>query len=225
MADTKVDPASQPADTTALWFCKNCGYQNNPELSECFRCGFSKTYDPEAHVPVDMAYVKQAVEERSSELQQRLRFYYEIVKNVLLLVVAIYVLLICVRLYHTWPFQSSFERDANALADSVLLMQGHLELGMKKSTYDELLVDLKVKETTFKIKYGESAEREREAYQKLVQSAEYYYIARDAWDKQLKDEGQGQIDLNALSGAASDDVKRYWDTAASNALLAVKDLR
>jgi hypothetical protein len=225
VAETKVDPASQPADTTALWFCKNCGYHNKPEASECLRCGFSSTYDPEAHVPVDMASVQQAVAARSSELQMRLRFYYEIVKNVLLLVVAIYVLLICVRLYHTWPFQSSFERDANALADSVLLMQGRLELGMKKSTYDELLVDLKVRETTFKLKFGESSERERDAYQKLVQSAEYYSIAREAWDKQLSDEGQGHIDPNALSSVASDDVKRYWDTAASNALMAVKDLR
>lgn len=225
MADAKVDPASQLADSAAPWFCKNCGSHNNPATSECVRCGFSNTYDPEAHVPVDMAYVQQAVAARSSELQMRLHFYYDIVKNVLLLVVAIYVLLICVRLYHTWPFQSSFERDANALSDSVLLMQGRLELGIKKSTYDELLVDLKVKETTFKLKYGESAEREREVYQKLVQSAEYYSIARDAWDKQLKDEGQGRMDLNALSGVASDDVKRYWDTAASNALLAVKDLR
>jgi hypothetical protein len=225
VAETKVDPASQTADNTTPWFCKNCGNRNAPEASECVRCGFSSTYDPEAHVPVDMAYVHQAVAARSSELQLRLRFYYDIIKNVLLMVVAIYVLLICVRLYHTWPFQSSFERDANALADSVLLMQGRLELGMKKSTYDELLVDLKVKETTFKLKYGESAERERQAYQKLVQSAEYYSIAREAWDKQLLDEGQGRLDSNALSSVASDDVKRYWDTAASNALLAVKDLR
>lgn len=224
MAETSVEPASQPAEGSAPWFCKNCGMQNKPADSECLRCGFTREYDPEAKLAVDMTAVQRVVDERSSEVQRRLRFYYEIVKNLLLLIVAVYVLLISIRLYSTWPFQSVFERDSEQLADVVLLMQGRLKAGLSKGQYDELLIELQVQNTKFKLKYGETVERERVVYQKLVQAAEYYAIADEAWDKQLIDEGHGRVDPASRSENANDDVKRYWETAASNVMLAIEDL-
>jgi hypothetical protein len=225
MTDNNVNERTQSAAPGEPWACKNCGQQNAAGAQDCLRCGFAFNYDPEANPSVDFDAVQQALEERQIALRQRLLLYWEVLKGALLLVVLIYALLIGIRLYANWPFQSGYATDANNLADAVLTIQGNIDNGVSLKQYDELLVALSVQETKFKLKYGESAERQRESFQKLVQSAEYYRLAREAWIKQLSSaDATGQVNYSALSTDAKDEVKRYWETASSNALLALRKL-
>jgi hypothetical protein len=218
----KSGAAAEPT----TWFCKNCGAINAVELQECEHCGFSANFDPEAKPAVDFDVISATLEEQAETRRRQLRFYLELVKNALLLILVVVFLMVGFRLMDNWPFQGIYEQDASALLDEVLTVQSHLELGVTKGEYDKLLVPLMVQKTKFKLKYGDSTERQRETYQELDKAAEYYEFARVAWDNQLTgNDAQTSADLNARSEGASDEVKRRWDEAKRSAILVAKSLR
>ena len=220
------DTAMEPESKNSEWMCKNCGQQNPESVTHCERCGYDRNYDPDAVPEIDIAAVTAGIAEQTQERERKLRFYLELAKNILVLALVILVLSLGVRLYSNWPFIGMFEQDADRLTTAVLTAQAQIEMGVTKGEYDKLLVPILVEIERFKGKYSESSHRQRTAYQKLVQAAEYYGLARDAWDNQLRTHGgYGRADPNALSSGADDSVQRYWTTAKSNIEQALVDLR
>jgi hypothetical protein len=129
-------------------------------------------------------------------------------------------------IWRNWPVQQVFEEEAGALADAVLTMKAALELGLTKAEYEERIIPLMAQKTKFKEKYGQRRERQRQAFQKLVQAAEYYELARGAWElEQATSNSIGRFRDDVLSANVGENVRRYWNNAASNALLALEDLR
>lgn len=222
--------AQQAAETTANhggdWFCKNCGQENAPDVGHCSRCGFAKDYDPDAAPEIDFSEMQETIQQQSEQRMSRLTLITRIatlVVNALLLIV---VLAIGFKMLASWPFTSQYEQNALELADAVLAMQASLDQGITKGQYDELLVNVSVQATKLSTLYGQRSERQLSSYQKLVQAAEYYEIAHDAWENQLiKENPGGRIPADAPSNEASEDVKKYWDTASSNILLALGDMQ
>lgn len=213
-------------ENPTTWFCKNCGETNVLEATECLRCGFSSGFDPEVAPSVDFQALSATLEEQAELKRRQLRFIMDLVKNALLLILVIVCLVVGLRLVNNWPFHGAFDQDASELLDEVLAVQSHLDLGVTKGQYDELLVPLMVKNTKFKLKYGETPERQKEIYQQLNKAAEFYQLAREAWENQLTsaDTPDG-VNPNARSTTAADEVKRRWDEAKRSAILAAKNLR
>jgi hypothetical protein len=207
------------------WFCKNCGATNPDAVQECAHCGFGKDFDPDVQPELDFTSITATLGEQAEQRRQQLRFYLELLKNALLLILVVVFLILGFRLMGNWPFRGAYDQDSYALLNEVLTAQSRIEMGVNKGQYDDLVVPLMVENTKFKMKYGESAERQKESYQKLVQAAEYYKLAREAWDNQLTGgDRQTKADPNARSEAASDEVLRCWESAKRNALLALKDM-
>jgi hypothetical protein len=217
--------AADNADPTN-WFCKNCGETNSLDASECLHCGFTKDFDPEARPSVDFSAISATLEQQAEQRRRQLQFILELVKNALLLILVTVFLILGFRLMSNWPFQGPYEQDSLALLDAVLAVQSRVELGVTKGQYDELLVQLMVENTKFKLKYGESVERQKESYQKLTQAAGFYELASGAWANQLTGaDRQARADANARSEAVNEEVQRCWDNGKRNALLALQDLR
>ncbi len=217
--------AADNADLTS-WFCKNCGETNSLDSGECLHCGFSKDFDPEVQPDVDFSAISATLEQQAEQRRKQLQFILELVKNSLLLILVVVFLMLGFRLMSNWPFKGAYEEDSMALLDAVLAVQSRVELGVTKGQYDELLVELIVEDTKFKLKYGESSERQKESYQKLTQAAGFYELASGAWSNQLTGtDRQARADANARSEAVNEEVKRCWDNGKRNALLALRDLR
>lgn len=222
---TAARKAAENAELTS-WFCKNCGATNSLDAGECSHCGFAKDFDPEVQPQVDFTAISATLEQQAEQRRRQLQFTLEIIKNSLLLIVVIVFLIVGFRLMSNWPFRGPYETDSLALLDAVLAVQSRVELGVTKGQYDELLVQLMVENTKFKLKYGESAERQKESYQKLTQAAGFYELASGAWSNQLTgSDRQARADLNARSESADEEVKRCWENGKRNALLALRDLR
>jgi hypothetical protein len=217
---------TEPAEQATAWFCKNCGQTNALEAGECAYCGFGRDYNPDAPVAVDLSAVTATLARQSEQQREQMRFVLELVKNALLLILVAVFLVIGFRLLRNWPFVGEYERDANALLDRVLIVESYVELGATKAKYDEIVVPLMAESTKFELKYGESDKKLLPSYQKLVQSAEYYQIARDAWEQQLTGgDVQREASPQALSKDANSEVKNIWERALRNAKLAMAALR
>ena len=218
--------ADRVAETATPWTCANCGLSNEAKLEHCTGCGFHRNYDPEAQPDVDFSTVKRQMDEEAQTRRRDLRFYLQIAATASQMLLLIAFIVMSVFVARNWPVQGSFAEDASALSDLVLTLQVRIEQGITKGEYDELLVPLTISKTKFSVRYGNEPERQRLAYQKLVQSAEYYEIARDSWEHMLISRSSfGRSDPAARSTDADETVTRYWDTAASNALMALDDLR
>lgn len=222
----ELSPEHSQAEPQPQWVCRNCGTINEPGVLHCDQCGFGRDYDPDTAPAVDFSEVQATLERDTKLKRQRLTLFLELAKAAMLLVIMVAVLSVALRLLGSWPFQGAFERDAETLANVVLSVQSYVDTGVTKGRYDELIVPLSVEKTRFRIKYGERPERQREAFQKLMQAAEYYEIARAAWEHELKTaDALERANPNAVSTDASESVKKYWTTASSNALRALEDLR
>ena len=216
--------ASVPAEAKE-WFCKNCGHINPPDALDCERCTFPRDYDPEAKAQVDFTAVQATIEQEEHKRRLRVSFYLELVKNALLLVLVVVFLIIGFRLMRNWPFEGAYDRDAGKLVDAVLTVKSNVDRGVTKAGYDNLVIPVMVEAEKFRIKYGESRERQRDSFQMLYQAAEYYGMAADAWQNQLTTDNTMPANPGALSINANEQVKQLWEKAANNATRALEDLR
>lgn len=213
------DIAASGTDT-GKWSCKNCGQPNPPEAEHCERCAYAKGYDPEARPDVDFSAVQNQLEREAEKSRRKVFLYVQVAQLVMLVVLAVVAISFMSRLSASWPFTGEYERDAGNLADAALLIHSKLDHGMSKAEYDELASLLFVENTKFKLKYSERPERQNESYQKLVQSAEYFELALNAWENELKEDSAfGDVDPAASSMDASESVQTYWDTAKTNLMI------
>jgi hypothetical protein len=226
MMDKDADAVPAPGDETPAWLCRNCGHLNPSDHLHCEKCGFHRDYDPELEPEIDFASMQEQIELQQETRRRNLGFYLQAGMAVVQLLTLALVLVMSIFIWRNWPFQQAFEAEAGALADAVLTMQAALEMGLTKGEYEERIIPLIAQKTKFKEKYGKRRERQRQAFQKLVQAAEYYELAREAWEHELAASNSlGRLADQALSINASENVRRYWNNAASNALLAIDDLR
>lgn len=226
MTEDSSSVEGNEAEPAVAWVCANCGYANEADQDHCVNCGFHRDYDPEAAPAVDFSSVKRQLDAEAQVRRRDLAFYMQIAGTASQLILLAAFIVMSVFVARNWPVHDRFDTEAGELADQVLTLQVRVEQGITKGDYDDLLVPLKVAKNKFTVTYGNQPERLRQAYQKLVQAAEYYEIARDSWEHALISNGSfGRADPNALSTDADEDVTRYWTTAASNALMALEDLR
>lgn len=210
----------------AAWVCGNCGSANEAGLEHCAGCGFHRDYDPESVPAVDFSSVKRRLDEDAESRRRDQRFYLQIAGTTSQVLVLVLFIVMSVFVARNWPARGDFDEDAGALADQVLTLQIRIEQGITKAQYDQLLVPLSVAKRKFTVAYEGRPERQRQAYQKLVQASEYYEIARDSWEHALVSSNSfGRANPDASSADADESVTQYWATAASNALLALEDLR
>ena len=217
-------PATQPV---AQWVCKNCGTFNVDGTTHCSECGFVRGYDPETDRAVTVGEVPPAVSiESEAELPPRLGLYLGIAQvGLMLLLLGVFTPLL-IRLYQNWPFQSPFERDAGELGKGLLTLQARIDSGVSKAQYDEMLAPLLGEEAAFKATFEHAPEHTRDSYQNLVQSAEYYGIAGDAWETQLTTNNVPlPLQEQASSRDAEKTVKNHWDRAKEDALVGMRLLR
>lgn len=218
-SDTLEEQAVQPE-----WNCRNCGSVNPAEASHCESCGFVMGYDPDAEPVVARASFPAMFIPRD-EIPGRVMFYMALAQTLAVLAIAALLIPLLLRMQANWPFQSPYERDAMQLATRLMSLSAGLELGMTKAEYDAQLAPLLGENARFKGMYGERPERQRDSFQKLVQAAEFYGFAGQAWSSRLTEERlpSGSI-ASALSSGADQSVKDYWQRARASASGALADL-
>jgi hypothetical protein len=215
-------PAYEPGPQ---WLCKNCGTFNIDGTTHCGECGFRQGYDPEVERPVVHGEIPAQVIAAETAAPSKAMLYLAAAQFVLTLAILGLLLPVVLRLYQNWPFQSPFEQQAHALGVELLTLQARIDSGMPKAEYDAMLGPLLGDEAAFKALFEARPERQRDSYQKLVQAAEFYKFAGNAWDTQL-DTAALPASVRAVAGSKEADktVKSYWDRATVNARDAMRDL-
>jgi hypothetical protein len=210
--------------TQSDWLCRNCGSFSSPISTHCESCGFVKGYDPAEQPAVQQATMPALFIPRD-ELPGRVMFYMSLIQTVAVVAIAVLLIPLLLRLAENWPFQSPYERDALQLASRLMSLSASIEIGMTKAEYDSQLAPLLGENARFKGMYGERPERQRDSFQKLVQAAEFYGFAGQAWNtKLLEERGSSSTAATAYSAQADQSVRDYWQRAKASATGALTDL-
>lgn len=222
--DESASAAQSAEQSLEHWVCRNCGAFNSNGLSHCDSCGFVKGYDPDT-APVQASPMPALFIPRE-DVPGRVVFYLSLIQTLAVLAIAALLIPLLLRMQANWPFQSPYERDAMQLAARLMAMSASLELGMTKAEYDAQLAPLLGENARFRGMYGERPERQRDSYQKLVQAAEFYGLAGQAWTSKLnEDRLPPSVMATSPSGLAERNVQEYWQRAKSSATGALSDLR
>jgi hypothetical protein len=217
-------PAYQPGPQ---WLCKNCGTFNVDGTTHCSECGFVRGYDPATEEAVTHGELppRMAAAVAAAAAPPGLATYLLAAQlGVTILILGLLAPAV-LRLYQNWPVQSPYEREAGELGVGLLTLQARIDQGLSKGQYEELLASLLGEEAGFRAAFAARPEHARESYQNLVQAAEYYGLAGDAWETQL---AGANMPLTLQGQASSKDaekaVKQYWDRAKLDALAAMRGL-